>query len=192
MNLRNLTDSNNTATYRIFLKPLYFSIGLFIFAMFIVGVVVDFNMPPIPPSPKIQQWIDIHKSMGLTFLLLMIVHFVGRLLNSKSKRATDISSLQNRPVKLICFLLYFCLFATAIIGWAMAAFGGYITYFWGGPNMSLPLTYNPSLHIATYYLHKFFGWAIAILVFLYAVILIWYRYIKDNKLLEAASFSKES
>ncbi|MCP4473701.1 MAG: cytochrome b [Gammaproteobacteria bacterium] len=171
---------NSAAAYGSIAKLFHWLLALAILAMLILGVVIAFAAP----TPQKGQIITFHKSLGLSVLIFMIVRLLWRLSNPSPQMPQTVPLSQQRLIKLIYSLLYFCVLATTLIGWSMSALSGHTTRLWGLVNVTLPLTHNYLWQQRTEALHEFLGWAIAILIALHVTIFIWHHVVKGNKLLK--------
>ncbi len=171
---------NSIAAYGSIAKLFHWLLALAILTMLVLGVVIAFSAP----TPQKGQIIMFHKSLGLSVLIFMILRLIWRLSNPTPQMPQAVSLWQQRLIKLIYSLLYFCVFATILMGWSMSALGGHTTRLWGWVNVTLPLANNDLWQQRTGALHEFFGWAITILIALHVTIFIWHHAVKGNKLLK--------
>ncbi len=103
--LKNTTHSFGSVT-----KILHWAIALLILLMFLSGY---FDLPP-----------HIHKLLGLSVLLLMILRILWRVSNPMPKLPPRVTNLERALARAVQGLLYFTLLAMPLSGWMMStAFG---------------------------------------------------------------------
>lgn len=92
---------------------LHWLIAILIFGLLMVG----FVMVQLPKSPKYFWVFDLHKSIGITVLALMLVRLVWRLYAGAPQPVPGTSALQRWMANLVHLGLYLMLFIMPIAGW---------------------------------------------------------------------------
>jgi cytochrome b561 len=81
------------------------------------------EIPKDPVGPRVNAY-NLHKSIGLTVLLLMLARTAWRV----THRAPDLPPMpvwQARTARVVHILLYVCLFVQPLTGYLGSAFSGY-------------------------------------------------------------------
>jgi cytochrome b561 len=117
---------------------LHWAIALLIIGLLAVGWLMDDFIPSGPGSPK-TAIIQLHKSFGITVLLLTIVRIVWRLMNPPPPEPA-MPALQKFVASAVHVLLYVLMIAMPLTGWIMASaqIGQHETRFFGTFEMYVP------------------------------------------------------
>lgn len=97
---------------------LHWAIALLIIGMIAVGWIMD-AMPGGPGSPKVAI-IQIHKSVGITILLLTIARIIWRIMNPPPAEP-PMPKWQSLLASSVHILLYVLMLAMPLTGWIMAS-----------------------------------------------------------------------
>ncbi len=92
---------------------LHWLIAILIFGLLMVG----FVMVQLPKSPRYFWVFDMHKSIGITVLALMLLRLIWRLYASAPKPVPGTSALQRWAANLAHLGLYLMLFIMPFSGW---------------------------------------------------------------------------
>lgn len=116
---------------------LHWAIALLIIGMIAVGWIMD-AMPGGPGSPK-TEIIQIHKSVGITILLLTVARIVWRLMNPPPAEP-PMPKWQSLLANSVHILLYVMMLAMPLTGWIMASaeISQHETRFFGTVEMYVP------------------------------------------------------
>jgi len=116
---------------------LHWAIALMIVGLIAVGWIME-AMPGGPGSPK-TAIIQLHKSFGITVLLLTIVRIVWRLMNPPPPEPA-MPALQKFAASAVHVLLYVLMIAMPLTGWIMASaeIGLHETRYFGTFEMYVP------------------------------------------------------
>lgn len=94
-------------------QSLHWAIAVLILTLLVVGMV----MVELPRSPKYFWVFDLHKSVGLTVLLLMLVRIGWRFYAGAPEPVPGTSALQNIAAQAMHWALYGLALALPISGW---------------------------------------------------------------------------
>jgi len=86
-------------------------------------------IPKLPVGPRVNAF-NLHKSIGLTILALMIVRLAWRSTHP-APELPPMPLWQARTARVVHVLLYLCLFIQPLSGYLGSAFGGYPVKFFG-------------------------------------------------------------
>ena len=116
---------------------LHWAIALMILGLIAVGWIME-AMPGGPGSPK-TAIIQLHKSFGITVLLLTIVRILWRLMNPQPPEPA-MPALQKFAASAVHVLLYVLMIAMPLTGWIMASaeIGLHETRYFGTFEMYVP------------------------------------------------------
>lgn len=130
-------------------------------------VVLAWVMLSLPDkAPNAGALFSLHKSLGLTIWLLILLRLVWRFTHPAPPAGPEIPRWQERLGQANHWLMYLVLFAMPISGFVMSATGPYGVSFWGLPLPKLPP--NKALHDAAELGHSAAQWALYALVLLHA------------------------
>lgn len=117
---------------------LHWAIALLIIGLIAVGWIMDYLIPGGPGSPK-TAIIQLHKSFGITVLLLTIVRIIWRLMNPPPPEPA-MPALQRHVAGAVHVFLYFLMLLMPLTGWIMASaeIGQHETRFFGTFEMYIP------------------------------------------------------
>lgn len=108
MNLRNSADR-----WGWLAQTLHWLIALLIIGLAIVGLTMD----DLPNSPDKLKVYALHKSVGLTVLVLVIVRLVWRFLDPRPPYPATMPAWQRKLSDLTHGLMYVLMFAMPLSGW---------------------------------------------------------------------------
>ena len=109
---------------------LHWLIALLIFILFGLG----WYMTELPKdSPERTWFFALHKSVGLTVALLVILRLIWRLQHTPPALPETIERWKRRMAEVTHHLLYLLMFVQPVSGYISSSFSGYSTRFWGIP-----------------------------------------------------------
>ena len=117
---------------------LHWAIALLIIGLLLVGWAMDYLIAGGPGSPK-TAIIQLHKSFGITVLLLTVVRIIWRLMNPPPPEPA-MPAAQKFLASAVHILLYVLMLAMPLTGWIMASaeIGQHETRFFGTFEMYVP------------------------------------------------------
>lgn len=169
--------TTRATSYSPLAKILHWLCALMVIALLIIGFVAKNTHGPI-----VKTLFGLHKSIGLTLLILMIIRLFHRL---KHKHPAPLPAPRSHQIAawLTHITLYALIFVTILVGWFMSAFSGHHTEFWGVINVSLPFAVNKSLAHLGEFIHEYIAWALVVLVSLHFLAALYHHFIcKDDTL----------
>lgn len=124
----------------------------------------------------------VHKSIGLTILLLAALRLLWRLFNPPPYLPNTVPDWQKAAAHLSHYLLYFLLFAMPLSGWIMSTAAGHPPSFWW--SVTVPTPWVPiSKNIAgiANQTHEILAWTLSALIALHTAAALKHHFIdKDN------------
>lgn len=170
---------NTQETYGSMTKTLHWLIALLVIVMLIVG----FVLAAMVDSPLKGNLIGLHKSVGMTVLLLMVIRLLWRFINPQPVLPITVPLWEQIAARLVQLFLYVVLFLMPISGWLMTSLGGYPVKFWGWFNLALPVPVNKSLGEDFFNAHIVIAWIIIGLLVLHAGAALKHHFIEKNNVL---------
>ncbi len=113
--------------YSLTAKCLHWSIAIIIIAQILIGLIITH----LPQSPAIRNLFFIHKSLGLTLLLLGIAFVLWHFFQQRSNRQYTIPTWQRISAKIVHYALFGLIIIMPLSGWFMSTAAGYPPSFWG-------------------------------------------------------------
>ncbi len=155
-----------------------------IIAMIIMGV----YMGDLPKGSDERTWFFmLHKSMGLTLALLVIIRFIWRFWSPPPALPSIVSGAHQKLVKGTHHLLYLMMFIQPVTGYISSSFSGYKTKFWG-----VPLPHwgwkNPDLNKLFSLIHEISAICLTILIILHIAGVIYHIQRKETELFKRMWF----
>lgn len=122
-----MPSDNTTHSYGSSMKFFHWLIAILVIGMIIFGFCLDSFTDK---STKIF-FIQLHKSIGLTILALMLMRLIWRWLNISPKLPSSMPWWERFLARLVHILLYIVVFMMPLSGWLASTAGGHATnFFW--------------------------------------------------------------
>jgi cytochrome b561 len=106
--------------FNLLARLLHWTMALLILAMLFIGIGMVSTV-----SPRYDELLSVHKSIGILVLVLAAVRLINRLLNSPPPLPADLPGWQVFMAKASHVILYVLMFALPLVGWSMLSAGGY-------------------------------------------------------------------
>ncbi|MGE3147895.1 MAG: cytochrome b [Pseudorhodoplanes sp.] len=113
------------------------------------------------------QLYTVHKSLGMTILILMTLRIVYRLAAGAPAAYAGLNRLEKALSSAVHGLLYLLLFLMPLVGWVANSAYGMKTPFWGLFEFPQIIAKNEALSERLFTLHKYVGWVVAAVVVLH-------------------------
>ena len=170
---------NTQETYGSAAKSLHWLIALLVIGMLIFG----FILTGLADNPTTSELIGVHKSVGLTILLLMIIRLCWRFINPQPLLPMTVPLWEQIAARSVHVFFYFALFLMPISGWVMSSLGGHPVNFWGWIDVRLPVAVNKPLAKQFFNVHTTIAWIIIGLLVLHIGAAIKHHFIEKNNVL---------
>jgi len=167
-------------SYSGFAKLMHWVIAACVLVMIPVGII----MANIGPSPLQNQLYDLHRSLGVLILALMIIRLIYRLSFGAPAPEPTIEPWQRAVSQLVYVSLYALLIAQGLIGWvATSAFGAPI---WVFGLFIMPDLVSKDLALAQplFAAHFYLGLAVAGLIILHIGAALYHYFIRRDRVLQ--------
>jgi len=147
------------------------------------GFIMGLQMADAPPSPVRVRWINYHKWIGLTVLMLSVVRLLWRLSHTPPPMPDSMPPWQRSAARWAHRLLYACFFVIPLIGWAYSnAFGFHVSYL-GLFQLPDLVAKDKELAKVLLQVHATLAWTLAVLVGLHAAAALKHHWVDRDDLL---------
>ena len=171
---------NTTARYGVVAQILHWAMALTMIAMIALGLYMT-SLTDIAQRFELTQ---LHKSIGLTLLVLAVLRLAWRVVNPVPPLPTNLKSYERVLAHVTHIGLYLVIFAIPISGWIMVSASGYPigTVFGLFPIPDLMAT-NDAVDRAARNVHGILGWVLVGLLVLHVAGAVKHHFIlKDDVL----------
>lgn len=165
-------------SYNSMAKFLHWSLALLIAGNFILGLTLS--------QSKLY---DLHKQVGLTILLLVILRILWRFLSYYPKPLSSLSSLDRMLSKIVHILLYILMLAIPVCGILMVEGYGHSLKLWNiipVPNLIISKIHINTLHLLSK-LHLYLACLIIVIAIFHIIAALWHHFFKKNNILNRMS-----
>ena len=171
---------NTNHQYGMVSKCLHWLIAATIFVMLGLGFVAK----NINNKTLIGQLFWIHKSLGLTLLLAMLLRLVWRVTNVSPGYPARTPRWQIIAAKTVHWGFYISITITIIIGWVASSTGKHGVSLWGWFNATLPTGRNRALHHLTEAWHYWLAWLIVALIVIHIAAALKHWLINQDRIMQ--------
>jgi cytochrome b561 len=178
-----MTNANTRTRYGTVAMSLHWLIAALVLTNLYLGL--SFDTYP-KGDPTLFQMVQIHKSIGLSVLVLSIARLIWRLIHPVPPLPAGMSPA-------LKFLLYFLIIAIPLSGWAMVSTSrlGLPTSWFGlfdWPNIgfiaNMPLDQKRSLHEPLEAIHMYLAWSAIVLLVIHVAGALWHQFIRRDDVLK--------
>ena len=122
-------------------RTLHWLMAAMVLAMLFIGVGMVSTV-----APPYGTLVSIHKPLGISILLLVLIRLGVRLWKGAPALPADLPGWQEKAAKASHLLLYALMILMPLIGWSMLSAGGYPIVLWGGVHLPPIMPHNDTLH----------------------------------------------
>lgn len=171
-----MTLAPDTVRYNAVARILHWLIAILLIVNLALGLLHD-------PLEKTVNLIPLHKSLGLSVLILSVVRIGWRFTWTAAPYVPPMPPLQTIVAKLTHLGLYFLMLALPLSGWIFSSAGKYPIALFGIPWPKLPVTKDMAITGISHEGHELMGWiAIALIVLHIAAAVYHHHVVKDDVL----------
>jgi cytochrome b561 len=156
-------------------RTLHWLMAVCIVAMLFIGVGMVSTIAPLHLT-----LISIHKPLGITILLLVILRLIVRLRYGAPALPADLPG----PIKLAAGLSHVALYALMIVmpllGWAMLSAGGYPVVLFPGVHLPSIVSQSDRLHTLFWNTHQLLAFAFFALILLHLAAALFHALIRRD------------
>jgi cytochrome b561 len=161
-------------------RLLHWLMALCILAMLFIGVGMVSTV-----TPKFLPLVAIHKSLGITILVLALIRLAVRLRYGSPPLPADLPE----PMKLAAYLSHYALYALMIgmplIGWAMLSAAAYPVVVFGSVHLPAIVPQSASLHALLWDAHFYLAFALFALFLMHAAAALFHALVRRDGVFEA-------
>jgi cytochrome b561 len=155
-----MTYGTRTGGYPTSSKWLHWAVA----ACVLITIPVAIAMNRVSEGPMQDTLYNLHKSLGILILLLMILRLVNRLMVGAPTPDPTIARWQKAASSAVHGLLYVLLFVMSVAGYIANSAYGAKTPFFGLFELPMIVGKNEALSEKLFAFHKYTGWLVAVLV----------------------------
>lgn len=173
-------DGTLKAEYTGFAKFLHWSVAACVMISIPAGVV----MTRIAPGEEQNSLYNLHRSLGMLVLVLMVMRLVYRLMSGAPAPEPTLTVFQRVASHTVHQMLYLLLLAQPLVGWAAtSAYGAPISVF-GLYRVPELLAKDEVLSKQLFAIHHLLGLAIAGLVALHIAAALYHRFVRHDGVMQ--------
>jgi cytochrome b561 len=185
-----MTNANTRTRYGTVAMSLHWLIAALVLTNLYLGL--SFDTYP-KGDPTLFQMVQIHKSIGLSVLVLSIARLIWRLIHPVPPLPAGMSPALKFLAHATHYLLYFLIIAIPLSGWAMVSTSrlGLPTSWFGlfdWPNIgfiaNMPLDHKRSLHEPLEAIHMYLAWSAIVLLVIHVAGALWHQFIRRDDVLK--------
>ncbi len=168
---------NTKTTYGSLAKFFHWTVFFLVAFMLVLG----FFMDDVSDKTLKGEVFNIHKLIGLTILLLMLLRATWASINPKPI-LFNAARWEYFLERLMHYTLYVVLIAMPLCGWVGSVSGGYTPHLFS-LNFNLPIPQNKSLSDICFTIHNTLAVVIIVLVSLHILAALYHHFIKKDNIL---------
>ena len=150
-----------------------------IFLLVLIMIPLGYFMGDVPDKALRGQIVNVHKLIGVSILVLMLLRLLWALNNVKPALPFQTPAWQRFAERCIHFLLYAGLIIMPLSGLMGAVAGGRPPHFYG-VNIELPITENKSLaEFAFDFIHKPLAIILIVLISIHVLAALYHHFISE-------------
>ncbi|MEA1676613.1 cytochrome b [Nitrospirillum sp. BR 11163] len=148
-----------STTFSAAARLLHWLMAVLIIAMLFIGVGM------VSTVGVSHNWlVPLHKSVGATLLLLVLIRLVVRATKGTPPLPVDMPAPQKAIAHLSHLVLYALMIALPLVGWSMLSAGGYPITVWGAVHLPPLLSPDRGLYASLRHLHTYLAYALFLTV----------------------------
>ncbi|SEP12769.1 cytochrome b561 [Methylobacterium sp. ap11] len=167
-------------TYDRTQRGFHWLMAALILVALVLGIYAAWQVPGTSPRREI---LDIHKSIGLTVLLLLPLRFVWRLVAGEPAYRAPPSRSAHLAAKAAHWSLYALMLLLPVSGYVYSAAGGYGLPWFGVVSFPRLVPVDKALSLAGYAAHYWIAWGIGIVLALHVLSVAWHAWIRRDEVL---------
>lgn len=181
---------NSQDQFGLVARALHWVIALAIILLYIIANI----MHAMEPGPDKWQLYDIHKSIGVIVLGLVLIRIFWRLTNPVPEQPADTPAWQQRASAMSHFLLYLAMLVMPLSAYAASKSGDFTVNIFGFYEMpdiiawlrnSAPelIGRNKLIHVWGNLIHEYTSYLLYALAGLHLVAALWHHYVRKDNIL---------
>ena len=174
------TDAEKRFGFDAFARALHWVMAAMILVAIALGIVAAYL--PVGHQPR-QGLLEIHKSLGLSVLVLVVVRLAYRLFRGEPPYREPLPRLTHLASRLAHAALYGLMLFMPLTGYLFSAAGGYSLPWFGLFQWPRLLPHDMTVAHRGEWLHDNAAWAIVAMVVLHIAAALWHRTVKRDGVL---------
>jgi cytochrome b561 len=134
--------------------------------------------------PKYLPLVAIHRSLGVTVLLLALIRLVVRHYCGAPPFPVDLPAPMKLAARLSHYALYALMIVMPLLGWGMLSAGAYPIEIYGGIHLPAVLHQSDTLHSALWDAHFYLAFAFFALVLLHVAAALFHALVRRDGVFE--------
>lgn len=177
---------NTDTSYGSIAKFFHWTVALLVIVMILMGISFGY----LPRNIFRSFLMQIHKSLGVTILILMVLRLCWHLISKRPKLPSDTKKWELHVIQWTHALLYATVIAMPITGIVMSTAAGYPVHFWWFATLRVDwIPKNATLANIMNTSHTVLAWIISILIVLHALAALKHHFINKDNVLKSMMFS---
>ena len=161
-------------------KLFHWIVSILMISMLVMGLV----MTRMDRSAFRVELYGIHKSLGLTLLILIVARLLWRLINRVPTYPESIPKWEQTFARIGHWVLYLIILAMPLSGWLMSTATGHAPDFWHWGAWAMPgINANKTLAKTANQYHEILAYAVIVLVSLHVLMALKHHYLGKNNIL---------
>lgn len=178
---------NTPHAYGLVAKTLHWLMAVSFVGMIAVG----WRLEDLPPTDLKWTLLSLHKSFGVTLLVLAAVRLLWKAVNVHLVPPASMTKRDVMIANAVHVLLYGVMFVIPLSGWMMSSAAGYPVSFFGLFDLFPLLPPNPDLARLLSSAHSLLAWVLIVTTALHAAAALYHHFIRrDDVLLRMLPFVK--
>jgi len=153
-------------------------------ACVLVTVPVAIAMDRVGQGPTQDSLYNLHKSLGVLILALMVLRLINRLVAGALAPEAEIEPWQRAISSIVHTSLYVLLLAMPIVGYIANSAYGASTPFFGLFELPSIVGKNEELATRLFTLHRWVGWLVILLVLMHISAALYHHFIRRDAVLK--------
>ena len=153
-------------------------------ACVLVTVPVAIVMDRVGQGPTQNSLYNLHKSLGVLILVLMVLRLINRLVAGALAPEAEIEPWQRAVSSIVHTSLYVLLLAMPIVGYIANSAYGASTPFFGLFELPSIVGKNEELATRLFTLHRWVGWLVILLVLMHISAALYHHFIRRDAVLK--------
>lgn len=176
---------NNTHAFHPLARLLHWTMAVLILAMLFVGVGMVTTV-----SQKHQWLLAIHRPLGATLLVLVIVRLIVRLRFKPPALPADMPAPMQFLAHASHWLLYALLVAMPLVGWAMLSAGGYPVMLGSAWHLPPIAPYNGALFAWLREAHRYLAYLLFLTILGHMAAALYHALIRRDEVFPSMTFPR--
>ncbi len=166
--------------YDLAQRSFHWLMAALIFVAIGIGVYCAYQAPGTSPR---RELLEIHKSIGMTVLILLPLRFFYRLAVGEPSYRRPLSPQVHLAARLAHYALYALMLIMPISGYINSAAGNYSLRWFGLFSWPRLVPLDKALSETGYRVHYFVAWIIGAVLVLHVAAVLWHRFVKRDEVL---------